>query len=74
MPDGEFEALTTNFVEGHHVQWNVFVKKMGENELTNAFGKAVEDLKIFAMPLLRSLARGEKLTQQWRAGSGWVAP
>jgi hypothetical protein len=42
---------------------------MGEDQLTDAFGKVLQDLKIFAMPVFRSLARGEKLTQQWKAGS-----
>jgi len=73
VPAGEFEALTINFVRGHRIQWNAFVKNIGEGELTDEFGKVVEDLKIFALPVLRSLARGEKLTKQWKAGSGWVA-
>jgi hypothetical protein len=73
VPAEEFEALTTTFVEGHRAQWNAFVKRMGEDELTDALGRIVEDLKIFAMPVLRSLVRGEKLTQQWKAGKGWVA-
>ena len=74
VPADDFEALTTNFVEGHRVQWNAFVKKVGEVELTDAFGKVVEDLKIFAMPIFRSLAGKEKLTRQWRVGNGWVEP
>ncbi|HWJ36431.1 MAG TPA: hypothetical protein VNR70_14280 [Steroidobacteraceae bacterium] len=49
------------------------MKKIGEGELTDEFGKVVEDLKIFALPVLRSLARRERLTKQWKAGSGWVA-
>ncbi|MGH8251914.1 MAG: nucleotidyl transferase AbiEii/AbiGii toxin family protein [Steroidobacteraceae bacterium] len=73
VPAGEFEALTTAFVEGHRIQWNAFVKKMGEDELTDAFNRVVDELTIFVMPVLSSLARGEKLTQQWKAGKGWVA-
>jgi predicted nucleotidyltransferase component of viral defense system len=73
VPAQEFEALTTNFVERHGVQWNAFVKKVGEDELTDAFDKIVEDLKIFVIPVLISLARSEKLMQQWKAGKGWVA-
>jgi len=73
VPAEEFEALTINFVRGHRIQWNSFVKKIGEGELTDEFGKVVEDLKIFALPVLRSLARRERLTKQWKAGSGWVA-
>ena len=73
VPAEDFEALTTNFVDGHLTQWNAFVKKIGEGELTDAFGKVVEYLKIFAMPMFRALASGEKLTQQWKAGNGWVA-
>jgi predicted nucleotidyltransferase component of viral defense system len=73
VPAGEFEALRTDFVEGHRVQWNAFVKKIGEDELSGTFGKVVENLKIFAMPVLRSLAHGEKFDQQWKAGKEWVA-
>lgn len=71
-PAEEFEALTTNFVERHRVQWNAFVKKLGEHELIDAFGKVVEDLKTFAMPVFRSLAHDEKPTQRWKAGTGWT--
>ena len=39
----------------------------------DAFGKVLEDLKFFAMPVFRSLARSEKLTEQWKAGKGWVS-
>jgi len=69
----EFEALMTNLVGAHRVHWNAFVKKMGDDQLIDAFGKVLQDLKIFAMPVFRSLARGEKLTQQWKAGKGWVS-
>ena len=69
----EFEALMTNLVGAHRVQWNAFVKKLGEEQLTDAFGKILEELKVFAMPVFRSLERGEKLTQQWKAGKGWVS-
>jgi hypothetical protein len=72
VPAEEFEALTAHFVEGHRVQWNAFVRKMGEDDLIDAFGKVVADLEVFAMPALRSLARGEKLAQQWEASKGWV--
>ncbi len=72
VPAEEFEALTARFVEGHSAQWNAFVKKSGAGELTDVFAKVVEDLGMFAMPLFRSLSIGEKLTQQWKAGTGWV--
>jgi predicted nucleotidyltransferase component of viral defense system len=72
IPAQEFEALTTTFVEAHRVQWNAFVRKMGEDDLIDAFGEIVEDLKNFAIPPLRSLAHGENLAQHWKAGSGWV--
>jgi predicted nucleotidyltransferase component of viral defense system len=74
IPDSEFEALTTGFVEDHRVQWNAFVRKIGERGLTDRFNKIVEDLGYFARPLLHSLACNEKLTRQWRAGEGWVDP
>ena len=67
------EALTTAFVDKHRVQWNAFVRKIGESELIDAFGRVVDDVKTFAMPALRSLASGERLTKQWKAGRGWVA-
>jgi len=72
LPAEEFEALTAAFAKGHRIQWNAFVKKAGEPELVDAFDKVVADLKIFAMPVFRSLTRGEKLTQRWRAGTGWT--
>jgi predicted nucleotidyltransferase component of viral defense system len=72
VPAEEFRALSKAFAEEHRVQWNVFVKKIGEDQLTDAFGKVVENLETFATPLLHSLAHGEKLTQQWKAGNGWV--
>ena len=40
--------------------------------LIDAFAKVVVDLKVFALPALRAVARGEKLTQQWKASSGWA--
>ena len=72
VPDSEFEALTTGFVEGHRFQWNAFVRKIGERGLTDKFDKIVEDLGHFTLPLLQSLAHNEKLTRQWQAGKGWV--
>lgn len=73
VPAGEFEALTTRFAEEHRTQWNAFVKKIGEKELTDAFDKIVGEIKTFALPILGSLARGEKLTSQWKAQKGWVS-
>jgi nucleotidyltransferase AbiEii toxin of type IV toxin-antitoxin system len=68
------EALTAGFVDAHRVQWNAFVKKMGEDALTDAFGWVVEDLKNFAMPVLRSSSDDGRLAEDWKAGRGWVAP
>ena len=53
-------------------KWNAFVRKMGEKHLIDAFGTVVADLEVFALPALRALARGERITQQWKAGSGWL--
>jgi predicted nucleotidyltransferase component of viral defense system len=74
VPAEEFDALTEKFAEEHRVQWNAFVKKIGEDELTDALDKIVADLRSFAIPLLRSLARGEKFAQNWNAKKGWIAP
>jgi len=46
----------------------------GEDPLTDTFDKVVADLQFFIMPLLRSLARRDNLTQQWIAGTGWGVP
>jgi len=46
---------------------------MGEVDLVDGFGEVIEHLKVFTIPLLRSLARGEKLAEQWKVGRGWVA-
>jgi predicted nucleotidyltransferase component of viral defense system len=72
VPAKEFEALSRRFAEQHRVQWNAFVKKIGEHDLTDAFVSVVEKIETFATPLLRSLAHGETLSQQWKAGNGWA--
>lgn len=72
VPAEEFDAVKTSFVEQHRVQWNAFVKKIGEDELVDAFGNVVEEIRTFAMPALFSLSRGELLTKVWRAGKGWI--
>lgn len=72
VPAEDFDALTADFADQHRVQWNAFVKKIGEDELTDALSKVINELRIFALPVLRSLARGERLAQQWKAGNGWV--
>jgi predicted nucleotidyltransferase component of viral defense system len=71
-PTEEFEAFTTKFVEGHSVQWNAFVRKMGEDDLIDAFGQVVAELTAFALPALHAVARSETLAQQWKAGAGWT--
>ena len=71
-PAEEFEALTRPFVEGHRIQWNAFVKKMGEPELVDELGRVVADIAMFAMPVFRSLTGGEQLTRRWKAGAGWT--
>jgi predicted nucleotidyltransferase component of viral defense system len=72
VPAQGFEALTATFVEAHGVQWNAFVKKIGEHELIDELGKVVADLKVFALPALRAVSHGEPLTQRWKAGAGWT--
>jgi predicted nucleotidyltransferase component of viral defense system len=72
IPAGEFEALTAGFAERHRAQWNAFVRKMGQRELEDAFGKIVNDLRIFVTPLLRSLTGGEHLNQVWKPDYGWA--
>lgn len=69
----DIEALTPGFVDRHRVQWNAFVRKAGASELMDAFDRIIDDLRIFAMPVLRSLAAGERHTRKWKAGQGWVA-
>ena len=72
VPAQEFEALTATFVEAHGVQWNAFVKKIGEHQLIDELGKVVADLKVFALPALRAVSHGAPLTQRWKAGAGWT--
>jgi hypothetical protein len=73
IPTDDFEVLTTGFAERHLVQWNVFVKKMGEGTLVNRFGDVIDDLRKLAIPMFRSIALGEKIGERWRAGDGWLA-
>jgi hypothetical protein len=71
VPEEEPEAFTTTFVDAHRVQWNAFVKKMGESELADAFAKVIQDVATFAMPMFRAISRGEKLPKHWKGGRGW---
>jgi hypothetical protein len=59
--------------EQHRVQWNAFAKKVGEDDLVDAFERIAEDIRIFAMPVFVWLARGDTTAQNWKAGRGWVA-
>lgn len=67
------EAFTADFVDEHRVQWNAFVKKIGEGELIDTFGQVVEDLRRFVMPAFRSISRDERLALNWKAKRGWVS-
>lgn len=73
IPTEEFEALSVQFAEAHRVQWNAFVRKIGEAELTDALSKAIEDINLFIMPILRAIAEEQRLPQRWVAGHGWIA-
>ena len=73
IPIGEVRAFTTAFAERHRVQWNAFAKKVGEDDLVDAFDRITEDIRIFAMPVFVWLARGHSTAQNWKAGRGWVA-
>jgi YD repeat-containing protein len=73
IPIGEVRAFTTAFAERHRVQWNAFAKKVGEDDLVDAFERIAEDIRIFAMPVFVWLARGHSTAQNWKAGRGWVA-
>ena len=73
IPTDDFEVLTIGFAERHLVQWNAFVKKMGEGGLANRFAEIIEDLQKFAVPMFRCIVLGEKIGKQWRTGKGWLA-
>jgi hypothetical protein len=73
VPIDQVEAFTVAFAEGHRVQWNAFIRKIGESDLTDELDRVVNDIRIFAMPALHSLAGGETLTKHWKAGRGWIA-
>ena len=73
IPIGEVRAFTTAFAAWHRVQWNAFAKKVGEDDLVDAFERIAEDIRIFAMPVFVWLARGHSTAQNWKAGRGWVA-
>ena len=73
IPTGEFEALSAPFVEEHRVQWNAFVRKIGAPELIDTFGKTIEDINRFIMPILHTIAQEQRLLQRWEAGRGWIS-
>ena len=73
IPIGEVRAFTTAFAERHRVQWNAFAKKVGEDDLVDAFDRIAEDISTFAKPVFVWLARGDTTARHWKAGRGWVA-
>ena len=73
VPTEEFEGLTVKFADEHRMQWNAFVRKAGEKELTDSLDKIVSDIEKFVMPALRSIALGERFDKQWKAGDSWSA-
>lgn len=72
VPSGEFEALVPGFAERHRVQWNAFARKIGEPELVDAFGRVIEDIHHFAVPVLDALAQGEQRLSRWVPSGGWT--
>ena len=72
IPVGDCEAFTVAFAVGHAVQWNAFVKKIGESHLVDTFGMVIDDIKTFAAPLFSTLASEEGFAHRWQAGQGWV--
>ena len=72
IPTDDFEVLTIGFAERHLVQWNAFVKKMGEGTLANRFPEVIQDLRKFAVPMFRCIVLGEQIGTQWRTGKGWL--
>ena len=72
VPTDDFEVLTSGFAQRHLVQWNAFVKKMGEGALANRFPDVIEDLWRFVVPMFRCIALGEPIGAQWRFGKGWL--
>jgi hypothetical protein len=72
VPTEQFEALTTKFADEHRIQWNAFVRKAGEKELTDSLDKIVSDIEKFAMPALRSIVLGTRFDKQWKAGDSWL--
>jgi hypothetical protein len=73
VPTEEPEALSRGFAEDHRVQWNAFVRKMGESEFADALGGVIRDISGFAMPVFQAISRDEKLARHWKAGRGWSA-
>jgi predicted nucleotidyltransferase component of viral defense system len=72
VPADEFEALSQDFAKQHRIQWNAFANKIGEIELIDALGRIVEDLKAFAVPVLRACVSDEKFALHWKAGKAWI--
>jgi predicted nucleotidyltransferase component of viral defense system len=72
IPTDDFEVLTAGFSQRHLVQWDAFVKKMGEGALAGRFADVIEDLRKFAVPLFRCIVLGEKIGNRWNAGKGWL--
>jgi len=72
IPTDDFEVLTEGFSRRHLVQWNAFVKKIGEGALADRFTEVIEDLRRFVVPLFRCIVLGEKIGKRWSTDTGWL--
>jgi predicted nucleotidyltransferase component of viral defense system len=57
--------------DSHRNQWQAFVRRIGETELSGRFAEVIDDIAKFAMPPAISAARLEPFQRRWFSPGPW---
>ena len=68
-------ALTTLFAQdtAKQTQWAAFVRRLGPTLITQSLNEITDFLRLFLLPVLNALSRGETYESDWKAGGPWSA-
>jgi hypothetical protein len=74
IPSDTPTALTDEFVNNDDklTQWRAFLKRSGLEDATVELSQVIDELRIFLLPPLFSVANNEAFNQSWTEGGPWL--
>ena len=74
LPVDEPIALTNEFASdvAKKQQWNAFVGKIGEAEISKELGAVVDNIRTFLWPPAKAAAQSLVMKKRWSAGGAWT--